>query len=417
MAVGLGLVGLAGYAFVAIVGRVFGRSGDPNDLTALTSVYLLTNIVGPGLYVALEQEVSRSVSHRSAMGRSVYPAAIRGALLGVAMSVIAALVLVALWVPALSRVLNDRVGLLAAVVLAVAGAGMAYWTRGVLSGQQRFVAYAGTLHLEGGTRLLGMALLLGCAVQAPEAYGFVFAAGAGLAGLAMLPTLRLGARPETTEPPDRMGRSLAFLVTSTLLMQLIANLGPVVVAYRLPTDAVAAGAFAATFVLARIPLFLFAPVQAMLLPALTRALVADDRAAFRRRVRQTTVIIAVFTSAGALLGGTIGPWAVGTLLGLASPPGPLVLVLLAVATGLLMVCQMLQPALVAAGRQRRVATAWVAGAVVFTGLLFAPVPPIQAALIAQLAGPAVTVALAGAALLVEARTTHPPTSAAEPGAS
>jgi O-antigen/teichoic acid export membrane protein len=279
--------------------------------------------------------------------------------------------------------------------------------RGVLSGQQRFVAYAGTLHLEGGTRLLGLAVLLGFAVQAPEAYGFVFAAGAGLAGLAMLPTLRLGPRAESSEPPERMGRSLAFLVTSTLLMQLIANLGPVVVAYRMPTEAAVAGAFAATFVLARIPLFLFAPVQAMLLPALTRALAAGDRAGFRRRVRQTLVVIAAFGLVGAVLGGTIGPWAVQTLLGIAAAPGAIVLVLLAVATSLLMVCQMVQPALVAAGRQRRVATAWVAGAVVFTGLLFAPVPPIQAALIAQLAGPAVTVLLAGTALLAEARVAGP----------
>jgi hypothetical protein len=133
MALGLGLVGLAGYAFVAIVGRVFGGvGGDPTDVTALTSVYLLTNIVGPGLFVALEQEVSRSVSRRAATGRSVAPAALRGALLGAGMSVLAALVLVAFWLPALSQVLGGHMGLLAAVILAVVGAGAAFWVRGVI---------------------------------------------------------------------------------------------------------------------------------------------------------------------------------------------------------------------------------------------------------------------------------------------
>lgn len=402
MALGLGLVGLAGYAFVAIVGRVFGTGADPNDLTALTSVYLLTNIIGPGLFVALEQEVSRGVSHRSATGRSIRPAALRGAVLGVVMAVPATALLVALWWPALSSVLNQRVGLLAALALAVAGSGVVYWTRGVLSGQQRFVAYAGTLHIEGSSRLVGLVVLLGLATQVPEAYAFVFAAGAGIAGLAMIPTLRLGSRAGH-DLTDRMGRSLVFLVGSTLLMQLIANLGPVVVTYRMPADALAAGAFAATFVIARIPLFLFAPVQAMLLPALTRSVATGDRDAFRRRVLQTLVVIGAFGLLGAVLGGTVGPWVVGTLLGIPSPPGPLVLVLLAVATSLLMVCQMLQPALVAAGRQRQVAIAWVSGAVVFVGLLVAPWEPITAALLAQLAGPAVTVAVAGVALLGLAR--------------
>lgn len=402
MAVGLGLVGLAGYAFVAIVGRVFGTGPDPNDLTALTSIYLLTNIIGPGLFVALEQEISRSVSHRSATGRSIRPAALRGARLGIAMAVPAVVVLVALWWPALGSVLNHRPGLLAALALAVVGSGVVYWTRGVLSGQQRFVAYAGTLHIEGSARLLGLVVLLGLASQVPEAYAVVFAAGAGIAGLAMLPTLRLGPR-ETPDPTDRMGRSLVFLVGSTLLMQLVANLGPVVVTYRMPADAVAAGAFAATFVIARVPLFLFAPVQAMLLPALTRSVATGDRTGFRKRVLQTLAVIGAFGLLGAVLGGTVGPWAVGTLLGVPAPPGPLVLVLLAIATSLLMVCQMLQPALVAAGRQRQVAVAWLSGAMVFVVLLFAPWEPITAALVAQLVGPAVTVAVAGLALLGLAR--------------
>lgn len=405
LAVGLGLVGLAGYAFVAVVGRTF--AADPADVTALTSVYLLTNIVGPGVFVALEQEVSRAVSERLATGRSIVAVARRGAVLGVGLSVIAAAVLVALWWPALDRVLNGRPGLLAAVVVAVAGAGVVYWCRGVFSGQQRFVAYAGTLHLEGGTRLLGIALLLVLAASSPVSYAMVFAVGAGLAGLLMAPALRLGERPAVPDPPGPMARSLVLLVSSTLLMQLVANLGPVVVAYRMPEQAAVAGAFAATFVLARIPLFLFAPVQAMLLPSLTRALTHGDTAAFRRRITSTLLVIAVFGAGGALLGGTVGPWAVRVLLGVPVPPSALVIVALAAATSLMMACQMLQPALVAAGRQRRVVVAWSVGTLVFLGFLVAPMDPIAGAVVAQLVGPAVTAAIAGSALVGIARRRDP----------
>lgn len=398
LALGLVLVGLAGYAFVSITGHVFGSAGDASDVTALTSVYLLTNIIGPGLFVALEQEVSRSTSQRLATNRSALPAARRGALLGAAMSLFATAVLVGLWPSVLSRVLNDRIGLLVAVIVAVIGAGMVYWARGVFSGQQRFVAYAGTLHFEGGSRLLGSVLLLVLAVRAPTGYALVFAAGAIIASLAMAPTLRLGVPPATPDPTDRMARSLVLLVSSTLLMQLVANLGPIVVAYRLPEDAVVAGAFAATFVLARIPLFLFAPVQAMLLPSLTRSVARGDLHRFRRRVAKVLLVVAAFGVAGALLGATIGPWAVQVLLGAVQPPSPLTLVVLAAATSLMMVCQILQPALVAAGRQRQVLLAWVLGASVFLGVLVSPLEPVTAALAAQVAGPAVTACLAGSAL-------------------
>jgi O-antigen/teichoic acid export membrane protein len=240
-------------------------------------------------------------------------------------------------------------------------------------------------------------------VSSPEAYAMVFALGAGIAGLLMAPALRLGARSTTPDPPGPMARSLVLLVSSTLLMQLVANLGPIVVAYRLPEQAAVAGAFAATFVLARIPLFLFAPVQAMLLPSLTRALAHGDTAAFRRRIVTTLGVIGVFAAAGAVLGGTVGPWAVRVLLGVPVPPSALVLVSLAVATGLMMACQMLQPALVAAGRQRRVVVAWGLGTLVFLGFLVSPLDPITGALVAQLVGPAVTAVVAGTALVALAR--------------
>ncbi|MDQ3577544.1 MAG: hypothetical protein M3443_08065, partial [Actinomycetota bacterium] len=56
MAVGLGLFGLAGYVFVAVTGRTL-TSAEANLAIAF---YFLANVVGPGIFYALEQVTSRS---------------------------------------------------------------------------------------------------------------------------------------------------------------------------------------------------------------------------------------------------------------------------------------------------------------------------------------------------------------------
>ena len=172
--------------------------------------------------------------------------------------------------------LDDRVALLGALLVAIAGSGAVYWTRGVLGGQQRFTAYARHALRRGCGRLLPCVVLLVLAVQAPGAYGLAFALGSAVAALSVLPALRLPPADASDGRVADMGRSLSYLTVAIALSQLLANLAPVVVTYRSPDDLVAAGVFGSTFVLARIPLFLFAPVQAVLLPQLTRAATLGD---------------------------------------------------------------------------------------------------------------------------------------------
>src|SRR5205085_1734112 len=93
------------------------------------------------------------------------------------------------------------------------------------------------------------------------------------------------------------------------LAQLVANLAPVVVSGRLIADTATAAAFASSFVLVRVPLFVFAPVQAMLLPTLTAAATRGDLPDVRRKLRLILTAVAVVGVAGALLSFTVGPWA------------------------------------------------------------------------------------------------------------
>ena len=397
LALGLGVVGVAGYGFIAIVGRVFDAPAAAGTLGALTAVYLLINIMGPGGFAAVEQETSRSVSAALAGGLSAWPVARRALQLTAGLFGGIAVLALAAWPLLLRQVLDDRVGLLLAVLLAAAGFGAMYWVRGVLSGQGRLGAYAASLYLEGAARILPCVLLFAFAVRRPDAYGLAFAIGSGVAGLALVPGLRLRAGREGADPAG-MGASLGRLVIAGLFMQLIANLAPVLVTFRLSDDIVAANVFALSFVLARVPLFLFSPVQALLVPALTRAVTTGRTDTFRRAVSRALVAVLALGGVGAVLAATVGPWAVELLFNAPQRPSAVTLGVLALATVAMMGTLTLQSALIALGRQHTVTVAWAWGVAVFVPLLFLPIHPIDAALIAQLVGPGTALAFAAAGM-------------------
>jgi O-antigen/teichoic acid export membrane protein len=77
--------------------------------------------------------------------------------------------------------------------------------------------------------------------------------------------------------------------------------------------------------------------------------------------------------------------------------------LLGVSTVAMMVAQILQPALVALGRNRAAMLAWVVSSALFVGLLFAPVAPLGAAVTAQLVAPTLVCLLMAVTLRREIR--------------
>jgi O-antigen/teichoic acid export membrane protein len=387
LAAGLGVLGAAGYAFVAVVGHVFHGPADAGALNALISLYMLVNIIGPGVFAALEQETSRAISAAAARGEPLRPVARRAGVLALwAFAALVAVVLVA-WPLVLGRVLEWRPGLFAALLVAIAGSGAVYWARGLLGGQQRFAAYARTLYVEGAVRLLPCLVLLALALEEPSAYGFAFAIGSAVAALSVLPALRLPASDAT--PPDGMGRSLMYLAGAIALSQLLANLAPVVVTYRSPDDLVAAAVFGSTFVLARVPLFLFAPVQAVLLPQVTRAAAMGRHDELTRRLWQVLALVAGLGVLGVAGCVWLGPWAAEQLFNTAYRPSVSTLALLGTATLAMMLALVVQPTLIALARQRTVTIGWIAGSVVFLVVLVVGPEPIAAALLAQLVGPLV----------------------------
>ena len=427
MAGGLLMVGIGGFGYLVVAGHTTSAS----SAAALSALYLIGNVCGPGLFAGLEQETSRVVSGGLAAGVDVRPGLRRAIAVGAALTGIALLVLLALGPLLVARSFAGHAGLLLWLLLGVVGSAQAFLVRGILGGTRKFEAYGVTLAVEGVARLLPCVAFAALGVTNVDVYGLVFVGASGCAAAAAYPWLRPGAlslagvdadadvavpveagasdvgveaEPVATgtaatvaagQTLRSIARGVGLLGAATLLAQLVANLAPLVVTGRMlgshAGEAAAVG-FGFAFVLTRGPLLLFGPVQALLLPQVTTAVVRGELDLVRRQVRVGLGAVTAVGSAGAVVAAIAGPWAVRTLFGADRPPSALVMGLLGASTGLLLVVQVLQPVLVALGRHRTVSVAWIVGTAVLAGLLVLPGPAINAAVIAQLTA-AATVAL------------------------
>ena len=388
MASGTVLIGLSGYLFLVVVGR---RAIGP-AAAALASLYLATNILGPGLFVAIEQETSRLTSRALADGRGLTAIARRTA---AAATVLAAVTLIVLAVtgPLLPQVLRNT-GLVLALGLSVVGSAAVFWVRGLAAGQRRFHRYAVTLMVDAGVRILGCAGLALLDVDEPLAYALALSGGPLAAAiLTVRGVVPAAGRPQPDPPPSRptLARSVTTLLVSSGIAMTLANLAPVVVTAALPGTPALAFAFAAGLVLTRAPLLLIAPVQAVLLPRFTGADARGDLARFRRELRRGLLAVAAVAGLGAAGWGLLGRSAMRIVYGAGADLLPTAtLMLLAVGAGLLMTISLVQPALVALGSPAGMALGWVCGAAAFGLSFLLPLDPIDRAVAAQLAGPAVT---------------------------
>jgi O-antigen/teichoic acid export membrane protein len=286
--------------------------------------------------------------------------------------------------------------------VAALGAAAVYLLRGLFAGTQRFGWYATSLGLEGAARLVPCVLLGAFGVTDPLAYGWAFALGTPVAALLCLPG-RAAADPGPPVDLRAASRATGLLAFASGLTYVVANTAPLVLTARLPLAPEVAASYVSLFVLARIPVFLFGPVQAFLLPTLAAGAERADVAHLRSRLRTALVAVALVGIPGAALTAALGPWVARTFFG-----APLALPhtaagLLGIGTVVTLAAQVLQPALVALRVHRTATLAWLAGAVVFAAVLVAPVDPATAAVTAQVAGPAVVCLVMGAAVTARLR--------------
>ena len=412
------VTGLVTYVFLGIVSRGVAAlapdaaSGDAafDMFSVFWSVAL---VVGFGLFLPVEQELARLGAH----GHDVR-SAVRSALRLSSVVALAGVVVVAAASPLLLAA-GMPVGLVVAYALVAPVSALQFSARGAMVARGDVPAYSRVLLADSGLRVvLALAvLLLLTLTDLPDAVSWFAASLLAAIGLAHVPVLlRLRSRPAdparaaaphatavdptlvavegavvddaragsgsvsaSAEPAGRavgagIRRAYVALLGAGICAQLLLNAGPVVIA-ALDRTVGTAGAFQATFSVARVPLFMLVPLQGLIVPPLVAYVRRGETAALIRRMSLLAAAIAGVGVVAGVVAALAGPWVITLVFGAgrslpALDVGILVLGVFA-HVGLVIGTQ----ALIATDRHRDSSLAWVialAAAAAATALLQGP---------------------------------------------
>ncbi|MCU1595480.1 MAG: polysaccharide biosynthesis protein [Frankiales bacterium] len=365
---GLVLFGVSSYLFLGMAARAC----HPTRFAALSVLWLLTVTVGIGLFLPLEQELARSVAELRAHERPVRPvlnAGLRAAM--IMLLAVGAASLLAL--SPLHRALGRDFGMVAAVELNLVAQAMAYVLRGVAAGGARYGAYAAQLALEGLLRVVAAAALARGGVHAAAPFGYALAGSTALSVLLVAPRLAF-LMPAREGSPDRrrFGANLRWLVLAAFASQALANSAPLLVYGRVPADSAQTARFFAALLVARIPLFLFAAVQAVLLPGLAAALARGDDQGFSASLRRVELAVLALGGSAVLVtaaaGGPVLRWVFGQDYQISGTT----LVLLALGSALFVIANVEGQAALARRRHRAIAGTWTVACAIGVGVAWLP---------------------------------------------
>lgn len=390
LTVGAGLVvlGLSASVFLVLAARATG----PAAFAGLAVLWTLVYTVGIGLFLPFEQELARAVSGRAARGEGAGPVVLRAARAAAGMLLVLA-VLVAVSLPwTFGPLFADSWAGVAGLLMACTGLAAQYVQRGTFSGSGRFGAYATQIAVEGGVRLLGTAALVLAGVSAAAPYALLLGVAPLTSVLAVsgafVPLVRRPGRPAVWR---ELSVNLLWLLGASLAAQGLANLGTVAVrVLGGDLDPDTAGHFMSGLTVARIPLFVFAAVQAVLLPRLTGHLVRGEHRSFRRQLVTVLAATGALGLAGVLAAGLVGPAVLRLLFGPDFSLPRTDLVWLAVSTAIYMLALTFQPAVIALDQHRANALAWIGGLAAFAACLALPVELLRRVELALAVGAAVT---------------------------
>ncbi|MDH6576492.1 hypothetical protein [Kitasatospora sp. MAP5-34] len=363
LAVGAGALALAGgsYLHLALAGKVL----DGVAMAKFSMVWALVFSVGAGLFIPLEQEASRAVAARIALGDGGLPVLLRG--MRVAGGLLATLlVLLAVGARPVADLLfsGDR-RMVVALGAGFAGLATAHVARGVLAGHGRFRDYCTQMWLDALLRVAAAAALWLGQVRSPLAFALVLVVAPVVSVAAVSPALRRSCRPGSAPCPAELRAGLPVLMCSTLLTQLLPN-APVIAAKLLePADSRAVPALLCASIIVRIPVMAVAAMQVPLLSALACTVTLGDRQAWTGQVRAACRVVAAI-GVGALLCVVLaGPYVSVRFLSAPELLGRRDFLLLGLGTVGYLFAMVLGQPLLALRKQRLQGAAWIVGATVF----------------------------------------------------
>ncbi|MEV4482791.1 polysaccharide biosynthesis protein [Micromonospora coxensis] len=399
---GLALLGLASYVHLAVAGHSLTEA----DYSSLSVLWSIVFTLGIGVFLPVEQEIARVVATRRSQGLPPGPVLTRGGALAAGVLVLMVVVLLAGHDLLADRLFAGDGAMVWVLIGSLAAMAVAYTTRGVLSGLQLFPWYGGQLGVDGGLRIAMVALLGLTGVTSPLWYGLVLVIAPLVGVLLTLPPVLRAVGGGVPVAWGALLRGLGLLTVSSLLSQVVVNVGVINVRLLDPSDVATAGALLSALVLVRIPLFVFASLQASLLPGLATSASTGDLGGFHSLLRRALGIVTALGVLGALGAVALGPWLVGALFDASDVLGHGDFAWLAVATLAYLWAMVLGQGLLALDRHRAQAVAWTIGV---AALLVVTLTPMSVALRVELAYAvgSVVVAATMALLLRRGNRPHP----------
>ena len=409
VAAGLAVLGAASYIYLSLAARTL----TPQHFGEISVLYSLVYTAGAGAFVPIEQELARGLADRRARNQGGRPL-VRLAT-GLSGLYAAALVVLLLgtgpWT--VPRLFDGSWGLLLCLALAVVGLWAVYVSRGVLAGADRFTDYGGQLAIEGGVRIVAVIVLAAAGVTRVVPYGLAIG-GALLVAVALMirPTVA-AVRPASVGQPapaagvQELSSALGWLLVGSVLAQALVNAPPI--AAKLLAhggDSAAAGQVLTGTVLARLPLFAFAAVQAALLPGLAALLARGDRRGFYRGMTRLLAAAGALTAVAAVVAATVGQTLLHLFFGDRYDLGDDLLVQLTVASGIYIAAVIAGQSLLALRRYRSAAAGWATGALVFILVAVVGSDPVTRVVDGFLLGTVAAAATLGLFLVVDVRDTR-----------
>ena len=301
--IGLFIAGISTYVFFKIGQQALGQDG----FKPIVAMWFIAFILTPGFFLPIEQEVSRAIAHRRALGRGGFPVIKRIAPLA-AIILLTLMVVIAIFSSMISSNLFEGYGIVTfCLVLTLVSYVPMHLARGICSGTGQFGAYGIIMGADGAVRVIGCAVLwlAGVTHVGPYAFMIGFSPIVGVIAVGLAGKLRVDNGPEATW--SEVTPNLGWLLLGSLFAAALMNAGPItidILGNSEPAEVVTR--FGNAVIFARIPLFLFQAVQAALLPRLAKLAAQRNLSEFSRGFRQLMILVC-----GVGVVGTIGAFLVG----------------------------------------------------------------------------------------------------------
>ena len=268
---------------------------------------------GSSIVSVIEQEASRQVTLSQAKGEPVPGSVGQLALIAVLGAAVALGVLTML--PLGSRVFAGSLWLVALTFVSLTGFSVQFLVRGILLGRRSVGRYAFVIVAEAALRVVAIFTLMFLDVE-PSVTLAVLAVVVGSFG--WVPVVRhafTGVNWTRNREPWRVaGRRIGLLAVANGLLSLFITGDPTTVTAVIGSSQGLA-VFFAIVTISRIPLILLSPVQALIVPATTKALYegrGDQLLALQGKILAGVIGLGLVAAAGGYL---LGPWAVRLLFG------------------------------------------------------------------------------------------------------